>query len=62
MKFEMRFSDDGLIITKMIWREIENFTSRAACLRLASGDYEEGGYFEKALRFQNSLGKNMKFW
>ena len=35
----------GLYIPKMIWRELENFSSGAICLVLASLTYDEKDYF-----------------
>ena len=36
--------DKGLIIDKSMWRELDNFSSGAVCLVLASGVYEESDY------------------
>jgi len=35
---------EGLLINSMIWRELENFSSGAVCLVLASRRYDEGDY------------------
>lgn len=35
----------GIYIPKMIWRELENFSSGAICLVLASLPYDEGDYY-----------------
>ena len=35
---------EGLLITPMIWRELENFSSGAVCLVLASRRYDERDY------------------
>ena len=36
--------DKGLLITKGVWRELDNFSSGAVCLVLASHEYDEGDY------------------
>ena len=35
----------GLYVTPMIWREINNFSSGAVCMVLASELYDEGDYY-----------------
>lgn len=37
--------DQGLYICPMIWRDLKNFSSDAACLVLASHKYDEQDYF-----------------
>jgi dTDP-4-dehydrorhamnose 3,5-epimerase-like enzyme len=36
--------DRGLLITPGVWRELEDFSSGAVCLVLASHPYDEGDY------------------
>lgn len=36
---------DGLLIPTMIWREIDNFSSAAVCLVMASERYDEDDYY-----------------
>lgn len=36
---------DGLLIPTMIWREIDNFSSAAVCLVMASERYDESDYY-----------------
>jgi len=36
---------DGLLIPTMIWREIDNFSSAAVCLVMASEPYDESDYY-----------------
>jgi dTDP-4-dehydrorhamnose 3,5-epimerase-like enzyme len=43
--------DKGLLIKSNIWRELENFSSGAVCLVLASGEFDEDDY----LRDYNSF-------
>lgn len=38
-------SYDGLLIPTMTWREIDNFSSAAVCLVMASERYEESDYY-----------------
>jgi len=35
----------GLLVDSLVWREIENFSSGAVCLVLASRVYDENGYY-----------------
>lgn len=44
----------GLLITPGIWRELENFSSGAVCLVLASNVYEEADYIRQYEEFLNS--------
>jgi len=43
-KFQLNRSYYGLYLPPMIWREIDNFSSGAVCLALASEPYSEGAY------------------
>lgn len=36
--------DKGLLIPTGVWRELENFSSGAVCLVLASGEFDEDDY------------------
>ena len=38
-------SYDGLFVCPMIWREMDNFSSGAVCLVLASNQYDENDYY-----------------
>lgn len=38
-------SYDGLLVPTMIWREIDNFSSGAVCLVMASERYDEADYY-----------------
>jgi len=35
----------GLLITPMVWREIDNFSSGSVCMVLASASYDEADYY-----------------
>ena len=43
-KFSLNRSYKGLYIPTMVWREIENFSSGAVCMVLASEHYDESDY------------------
>ncbi len=43
-KFFLNRSWHGLLIPSMVWRELENFSSGAVCLVLASEYFEESEY------------------
>lgn len=43
--FHMNRSYFGLYVPTMIWREIDNFSSGAVCMVLASERYEEADYY-----------------
>lgn len=48
----------GLYVCPMIWREIDNFSSGAVCMVLASNLYSEDDYYrDYALFKQDSLGR-----
>lgn len=46
--------DKGLLINKNIWREIENFSSGAVCLVLASDVFDEEDYIRDFDKFLES--------
>lgn len=46
-RFHMNRSYYGLYIPPLIWREIDNFSSGAVCLALASEPYDEVGYYRE---------------
>ena len=39
--------DKGLLIPKGIWREMDNFSSGAICMVLASENFDESDYFKQ---------------
>jgi hypothetical protein len=43
-KVTLNKPDKGLLISTNIWRELDNFSSGAVCLVLASGSFEEADY------------------
>ncbi|TVZ53435.1 sugar 3,4-ketoisomerase [Dokdonia sp. Hel_I_53] len=44
----------GLLINKGIWRELDNFSSGAVCLVLASHEFDEGDYIRDFNNFKES--------
>jgi dTDP-4-dehydrorhamnose 3,5-epimerase-like enzyme len=46
----------GLYVCPMIWREIDNFSSGAVCMALASDYYEEIDYFRDYDQFIDASG------
>ena len=46
--------DKGLVIPKMIWREIQGFSSGAICLVVASDEYDEDDYIRNFKKFKTS--------
>jgi hypothetical protein len=45
----------GLYVCPMIWREIDNFSSGAVCLVLASNRYDESDYYRKYQGFLSDV-------
>lgn len=50
-KIMLNKPNKGLLIPKGIWRELENFSSGAVCLVLASGAFDEDDYIRCYDRF-----------
>jgi WxcM-like, C-terminal len=46
----------GLLISSMIWREIDNFSSGGTCLVLASLPYDEADYYRDYDTFLQAVG------
>ncbi len=49
--------DKGLLINKNIWRELENFSSGAVCLVLASDVFKEEDYIRDYNSFLTSINQ-----
>jgi dTDP-4-dehydrorhamnose 3,5-epimerase-like enzyme len=47
--------DKGLLIKKGVWRELENFSSGAVCLVLASDVFDETDYIRDFETFKNQF-------
>ena len=43
----------GLLIPKMLWRELDNFSSGAVCLVLASDTFDEADYLRDFIEFKS---------
>jgi len=54
-EFFLNRSYYGLYVPKMVWREIENFSSGSVCLVLASDYYEESDYYRDLEEFRAAL-------
>ena len=50
--------DKGLLIQSNTWRELENFSSGAVCLVLASAEYDEEDYIRSYKDYKNYLKIN----
>jgi hypothetical protein len=44
-RFHLNRSYYGLYVCPMVWREMDNFSSGAVCLVLASNLYDESDYY-----------------
>ena len=49
--------DKGLYVPTMVWREIENFSSGAVCLVLASTDFDEGDYIRDYQSYKSLISR-----
>ncbi len=58
-RFHMNRSYYGLYVCPMIWRELDNFSSGAVCLVLASEHYDESDYFREYAAFLDALRENL---
>ena len=50
-RFHLNRSYFGLYLPNMVWREIDNFSSGAVCMALASAPYDEADYFRDYRQF-----------
>lgn len=50
-RVHMNRSYNGLYVCPMIWRELDNFSSGAVCMVLASTKYQESDYFRDYTEF-----------
>ena len=53
--FHLARSYYGLYVCPMIWREMDNFSSGAVCLCLASNFYDESDYYRDYSDFMSAL-------
>ena len=54
-RFHLSRPGEGLRICPMIWRDLENFSTDAVCLVLASGAYDEAEYMRNYDDFIEAL-------
>ena len=54
-RFHLNRSYYGLYVCPMIWREMDNFSSGAVCLVLASNLYDEADYYRDYNEFLKAL-------
>jgi len=54
-RFHLNRSYYGLYVCPMIWRELDNFSSGAVCLVLASNLYDECDYYRDYQEFVRAL-------
>ncbi|GGE31638.1 hypothetical protein GCM10007421_01740 [Halopseudomonas oceani] len=50
-KFHLARPHYGLLITPMVWREMDNFSGGSVCMVLASAHYDESDYFRDYQQF-----------
>lgn len=56
----MNKPDKGLIIPTMVWRELEDFSSGAVCLSIASREFDEQDYIRELGDFKLVTGSQSK--
>jgi dTDP-4-dehydrorhamnose 3,5-epimerase-like enzyme len=54
-KFFLNRPHYGLYIPRMVWRELENFSSGSICVVLASEEYDESDYYRDYKQFKAAL-------
>ena len=54
-RFKLNRSYYGLYLPPMVWREMDNFSSGAVCLALASERYSEADYYRNYAEFLKSV-------
>lgn len=54
-RYQLNRPYKGLYMPPMLWREIDNFSSGAVCLVLASDYYEESDYFRSYQEFVRTV-------
>lgn len=52
--FHLNRSYFGLFLPRMVWREVDNFSSGAVCLVLASTHYDESDYYRDYEEFKSA--------
>jgi dTDP-4-dehydrorhamnose 3,5-epimerase-like enzyme len=57
-RMHMNRSYNGLYVCPMIWRELDNFSSGAVCMVLASNKYAESDYYRDYAEFMRARWMN----
>lgn len=56
-KFTLNRSYYGLLVPKMVWRQLENFSTNSLCLIAASLPFDENDYIKDYAEFQKLLNE-----
>lgn len=56
-KFTLNRSYYGLLVPKMVWRQLENFSTNSLCLIAASLPYDENDYIKNYEQFKNLVNE-----
>ena len=59
-RFHLNRAYYGLYVAPMMWRYLDNFSSGAVCLVLASGEYSEEDYIRDYDEFMMAARKSLK--
>lgn len=59
-RYHLNRSYYGLYIPPLVWRKIDNFSSGAVCLALASHLFNEADYYREYAKFLESIGEQKK--
>ena len=59
-RFHLNRSYMGLYLPKMLWRELDNFSSGAVCMSLASILYDENDYYRDYEEYLRALKEESK--
>lgn len=57
-RFHLNRSYYGLYVPTMLWRELDNFSSGAVCMVLASNKYDEADYYRDYDEYLKAVGSN----
>lgn len=59
-KYHLNRSYYGLYIPPMMWRDLDNFSSGAVCMVMASDYFDESDYYRNYVDFVKAVGINNK--
>jgi len=57
-RFFLNRSYYGLYVSRMVWRELKNFSSGSVCLVLASEPYDEADYYRDHAAFLEAVSRS----